>query len=110
MLRRNVEPDVIVCNVAINACTRGDAWTASLAVLQSMERCAILPDEVTFNSLMGACGKGAEWSRALFLLTELHIQSLEFNTYTCSERYGGAPMRLWSQLSHAGLVTIRNNF
>ncbi|CAJ1431004.1 unnamed protein product [Effrenium voratum] len=64
--------DVVLCNAAVTACGRSQAWQAAVALLQSMSTKRLglpAPDQITVNSALNALA--ASWASALQLLWEL---------------------------------------
>lgn len=80
--------DLVLCNAAVTACARSQAWQASLSLLQTMSQGRVnpLPDRITMNSALNACATVAHWEKALHLLElqsgrrGLQPNTVSFNT------------------------------
>lgn len=60
MAELSVDLDVVVCNAALSACGRGQAWTRAMNLLR-LARASLRPDAISFNTAMVSCA----WPAAL---------------------------------------------
>ncbi|CAE8606192.1 unnamed protein product, partial [Polarella glacialis] len=75
MKAEGLEVNIFHCNVAVNACERGGAWAASLALLAQMAACQVELDTVSYSSAIKSSGVsdqklnvGSSWRLPLSLL------------------------------------------
>ncbi|CAK9081776.1 Pentatricopeptide repeat-containing protein At1g62910 [Durusdinium trenchii] len=77
MTEVKTEPNLIMCNGAISALSKGHQWQLALTMMKEMAAMPLERDITTFTSAVGACAE-AEWKRSLCLVEAaalLHIRS-----------------------------------
>lgn len=68
---RDLKPNTITYNAAVDACRKGHAWECALELFQDMEEAAARADLVTYSTVMSACEKVSNWSQSLHFFTRL---------------------------------------
>ena len=58
--RTDLLPDLVTCNTAISACSKGEQWQLALYLLQDLVAIKSAADCVSYNSAVSACCAGSE--------------------------------------------------
>ena len=66
--RTDVLPDLVTCNTAISACSKGEQWQLALHLLQDLVATKSVADCVSYNSAVSACCAGSEWKKVFQIL------------------------------------------
>ena len=79
-----IQPDGIVYNAAINACSKGAQWRTSETLLRELSRAELQMETVSFNTLASACEKAQQWKDAALTMTSLGSLSIEADVFSFS--------------------------
>lgn len=66
MRGQDLEPNTIICNIALDGCRRAHEWVQALAMLEDMRSGHLArPDVISYTTAVIACEKGGNWEAAL---------------------------------------------
>lgn len=74
MRLRDLIPNTITYNAAVDACRKGHAWECALELFQEMEEAAARADLVTYSTVMSACEKVSNWSQSVHFFARLSLE------------------------------------
>eukprot|EP00435_Cladocopium_sp_Y103_P051295 s552_g15.t2 len=75
MHANDVSPDLVTCNTAISACSKGEQWQLALYLLQDLVAVRVA-DCVSYNSAVSACCAGSEWKKVFQILQLMAFNSI----------------------------------
>eukprot|EP00435_Cladocopium_sp_Y103_P043576 s1827_g12.t1 len=108
MRLRDLAPNTITYNAAVDACRKGHAWECALELFQDMEEVAARADLVTYSTVMSACEKASEWPQSLHFFMRLASASASPDGACVSSAVTACSRGALWELATSFVVEMRN--